>query len=64
MAIPAKKEFADLAPSRRVFRRWALAHDWNRDVGYARSRNCFYTPWSGHLGDRIYMGQKMARDSS
>jgi hypothetical protein len=38
-----RKKFAGLAPSRRVFRRWGLAHDWNRNVGSAGSRNCFYT---------------------
>jgi hypothetical protein len=64
LANPSKEEFATLAPGPRVFRRWRHSDGWIRDVNPARSGDDFFTSWSGHLGDRISMGQKMALNSS
>jgi hypothetical protein len=62
-AIPTKKEFATLAPSRRFCRRRDHSDHWNSDVGCAGTRHYFYTAWSGHSGERISMGEKVALDS-
>jgi hypothetical protein len=64
MAIPPKKEFASLAPSHRVFRRWRHADYWTGDVGLAGTGHYFHTPWSSHSGDRISMGQNVAINNS
>ena len=56
MAIPAKKEFANLAPSHRAYRWRRLSNYWARDVGIARPCNHFHTSRAGYSGDRISMG--------
>jgi hypothetical protein len=53
-----------MAQVNHISRRRALFNPGGRDVGSAGTRNCFYTPWSSHLGDRISMGQKVALNSS
>ena len=60
MAIPAKKKFADLAASNRIFYWRGLPNHWHRNVGVAWTGSSSYTAWPGDFGDRISMGQKVA----
>jgi hypothetical protein len=60
-AIAKKTEFADLAQTHRIFCRRALFNHGRRHVGVAWAGCPSYTAWPGHSGDRISMGQKVAR---
>ena len=41
-----------------------LFDHWRRDVGVAWAGCSFYTAWPSHFGSRIFMGQKVAVESS
>jgi hypothetical protein len=47
-----------------IFCRRTLFNPGRRDVGIAWTGPCSYTPWPGHSGNRISMGEKVALNSS
>jgi len=51
-----------LAQTNRIFCRRVLSNHGRRHVGVAWTGCPSYTAWLGHSGDRISMGQKVARN--
>ena len=51
-----------MAQTNRIFCRRALFNHGRRHVGVAWTGCPSYTAWPGHSGDRISMGQKVARN--
>jgi len=53
-----------MAQVNHIFRRRAVFNRGRRDVGTAWAGYCSYTAWLDHPGDRVSMGEKVARNSS